>query len=474
MLFSLILFFYNLDFYQQPTHESHQTHIDRPVVESPLEARPLRVSPPHTDAQDKQNKHTTTPSTSTHTDTSTGKLTSDDVALLFKTGASVLWRRLPIHLSTTFSPARIHPNNTILYSDYPETIGSWHIIDILANSSSTVRQSDSFQPYLQQEDYENRQVYAESTSTNGDGNGPLGGWKLDKYKFLPLIQHAGVEKPNAKWYIYMEDDSYIFLPNLLRHLNDFNYRDPWYLGSLAWKHGDYFAHGGAGFALSRGAWEKSFGKDPNIIDKFEQFTDVHGCGDHVLGHVLNEYGVSFGETHGDSRFTFGFNAEPHWSSWFTKANWCKPVYSWHHTHSKDVARFYNLESSWDFQKSALKYRDIYNAFIKPYLRHRVEWWDNQSSQYDITSSNAPHAEPPTTATSKETWLKSWQSADACEAACLSWSECVQWAFYEDRCRMHDQVYLGSGYPIGDPRRQTSLMYTSGWLSERMDEWACDE
>jgi hypothetical protein len=213
-----------------------------------------------------------------------------------------------------------------------------------------VRSSENFKPYLQQEDYESRQNYAEMSNVPGDAAGPAGGWKLDKYKFLPIVQHAGLNKPDAKWYIFMEDDSYIFLPNLLRHLERFDYKDSWYLGSLAWIHGDYFAHGGSGFALSRGAWEQSFGKDPKIVDKFQAFTEEHGCGDHILGHVLKEYGVQFGETYDEARFRYGFNPESHWSTWFEQANWCSPVYSWHHTHGKDVARFYNLEQSWDFEQ----------------------------------------------------------------------------------------------------------------------------
>lgn len=292
-------------------------------------------------------------STSSHSLHQPKGLTTDDVILMFKTGATVLWKRVPIHMATTFSPNRIDSNNIIIYSDYHETIGQWDIIDVLSNSSDKVRTSETFQPYLQQQDYEARQNYAEMSNVPGDAAGPAGGWKLDKYKFLPIIEHAGRNKPNAKWYIFMEDDSYIFLPNLLRHLEKFDHKDPWYLGSLAWIHGDYFAHGGSGFALSRGAWEKSFGKDPKIVEKFEKFTEEHGCGDHILGHVLHEYGVQFGETTDDNRFRYGFNPESHWSTWYEPANWCKPVYSWHHTHSKDVARFYNLEQSWDFEKVSI-------------------------------------------------------------------------------------------------------------------------
>ncbi|KAJ5888204.1 hypothetical protein N7495_008245 [Penicillium taxi] len=356
-------------------------------------------------------------------------LTTDDVVLMFKTGATVLWKRVPIHMATSFSANRIKPENIQIYSDHSETIGQWEIIDILANSSDKVRQSETFQPYLQQEDYEARQNYAEMSNMPGDAAGPPGGWKL-----------AG-ETKIAKWYIFMEDDSYIFLPNLLRHLENFDHQKSWYLGSLAWIHGDYFAHGGSGFALSRGAWEKSFGKDPDIIEKFEAFTEAHGCGDHILGHVLHEYGIQFGETVDESRFKYGFNPEAHWSTWFEPANWCKPVYSWHHTHGQDVARFY-------------------------------KWWDNWSSKYEIKSSVAAEAQPPSTVESAEVWRTAWESVDACEAACVSWAECVQWSFYEDRCKMDSMILLGNGIPEGDSRRQTSLPWVSGWMPRRVENWGC--
>ncbi|KAF9886753.1 hypothetical protein FE257_011130 [Aspergillus nanangensis] len=418
----------------------------------------------------------TTPSSVQHAQSKPPKTPQmDEVVLMFKTGASVLWKRVPIHLATTLSPERIDPNNVLLYSDYPETIGPWDFIDVLANASEKTRSSDNFQPYRLQADFNARQNYAELSNTAGDGPGLEGGWKLDKYKFLPIVQHAGRTKPDAKWYVFMEDDSYIFLPNLVRHLEQFNPQEPWYLGSLAWIHGDYFAHGGSGFALSRGAWEKSFGQDPNIVEKFTAYTEEHGCGDHILGHVLHEYGVEFGETHGDNRWTYGFNADSHWGTWYDQNLWCEPVYSWHHTHGKDVARFYKLEQAWDLEKKGpLRHRDIFHEFVAPYLQPRVEFWDNWSSKYDIRSSNVANVEPPSTVKSPEVFRSSWKSVDACEAACVSWAECVQWSYYEDRCKMDSAVLLGSGIPEGDARRQTSLPWTSGWLKRRIENWKCEE
>ncbi len=280
----------------------------------------------------------------------TSSLTEDDVLIIIKTGASVLWRRLPIHLVATLAPERINTDNAVIYSDYQETIGPYTAIDVLANVSSAVRASPPLEPYRLQQNYQDAQIYEETSNTEGDGEGPAGGWKLDKFKFLPLMKHAGENWPRVKWYIYTEADTYIFLPNLLTYLSNFDFREPYYLGRLAFKEGDEFAHGGSGFALSRGAWEKSFGTTPDIVQKSQQFTDAHGCGDHILGHVLKEHGVPFGEPDTEDKYIFGFNEDPHWRVYFTRPSWCQAVYSWHHVHNRDIARYYAFERKWHFEK----------------------------------------------------------------------------------------------------------------------------
>lgn len=367
MLLTTTLFFYYLSLHKEnvrnfdiPSEQSYSRTDDDSsatydLVRGLQEQRKIQIEEYYTESEHKPEVSSHPPSHTSSTSiytpptpdyASQGALKTSEVALLLKTGASLVWKRLPIHLLTSLAPERIAPKNTIIYSDVPDVIGSYQLVDVLANTTSrAVLESPDFQPYLLQDDFDDKQGWIE-----GDIAGPIGGWKLDKYKFLPLINHAGRSQPDAKWYIYMEDDAFIFLPNLLHHLATFNWKDAWYIGSLAVKHGEIFAHGGAGFALSRGAWEKTFGTHGDIIEKYENFTEAHGCGDHVLGHVLKDYGVTFGETHEAEQFTFGFNPESYWNMWYGQANWCKPIFSMHHMHLKDISRSYNMEKAWDFAK----------------------------------------------------------------------------------------------------------------------------
>ena len=80
------------------------------------------------------------------------------------------------------------------------------------------------------------------------------GWKLDKWKFLPLLDKA-LER-DARWYLFMEADTYVVWSNLLQWLSMFNPDRHWYLGGPSWFGDHIFAHGGTGFVLSRAALEK--------------------------------------------------------------------------------------------------------------------------------------------------------------------------------------------------------------------------
>lgn len=287
--------------------------------------------------------------TPSHHNNDDDALTDDDILLIVKTGGTSMWKRLLAHLPTTLSPARISPSHIAIYSDQAAAIGPFTVTDALANSSAAAKSSLEFDVYRQQAEYNAYNRYVEASGVAGDEWGPVGGWTVDKYKFLPLMDHAGRAWPAAKWYVYMEDDSYLFLPEVRRHLSRFDHLQPHYLGSYAAKSGFVFAHGGAGFALSRGAWEASFGAaGPNITEEYFDYTASHCCGDQVLGKALKDHGVSFGENGGDEGFTFGFNPVVHWVFAFSKSNWCKPLLSWHKVHSRDVAEYFAFEQTWDF------------------------------------------------------------------------------------------------------------------------------
>ncbi|EOD46116.1 putative aryl-alcohol protein [Neofusicoccum parvum UCRNP2] len=81
-------------------------------------------------------------------------------------------------------------------------------------------------------------------------------WGLDKWKFLPLAQHAlATAPPQTRWIVFAEADTALVWSNVLRWLARLDAGRAWYLGGPAWLDGAAFAHGGSGYVLSRPALE---------------------------------------------------------------------------------------------------------------------------------------------------------------------------------------------------------------------------
>jgi hypothetical protein len=127
-----------------------------------------------------------------------GNLSASDVIFIVKTGSTSMWKRMLVHLTTSLSLDRTPPANTVVYSDYPDVIGNVYIIDALANITETAKALPDFDVYRQQSEYGRHNVYLKPAEVDGDSYSPPGGWIIDKYKFVPLIQHAGNNWPKAK------------------------------------------------------------------------------------------------------------------------------------------------------------------------------------------------------------------------------------------------------------------------------------
>jgi hypothetical protein len=271
-----------------------------------------------------------------------------DVLLIFKTGASTIWRRMPLHLITTLSMNQIP--NSVIYSDLPEQLfSSISSIDVLSNVTNIIKQFDpaAYTSYLDQQSPTHINTYREHARLPGDeppdataGNQP--GWLLDKYKFLPMLAHAQRKWPDLKWYIYIEDDTFIFWNNILQYVSTLESdNEPSYYGFYSGDTNDTFAQGGSGLVFSRSLMRTIFGGDdvPDL-KKYGNETSKACCGDVMLGKVLRDYGV---HVNGGTYGTGSFRPEPPWNTGFDNFIWCTPVFTFHHLHQRDILQLSELE-----------------------------------------------------------------------------------------------------------------------------------
>ncbi|KAM3077864.1 hypothetical protein ACMFMF_004282 [Clarireedia jacksonii] len=270
-------------------------------------------------------------------------LSRADILLIVKTGTSTLWRRMPMQLMTTL----LDIPNYELYSDLQETLTHGvETVNALSNVSEIIRTHDpaaySIYEHLQTDVH----AYREQAQLPGDEPemppGNHDGWILDRYKFLPMLAHAQENYPNFKWYIYIEDDTYVFWDNLLRWLATLPTDDkPAYYGAYSGEVNATFAQGGSGIAFSRSLMRSVFSgpKAPTLVE-YANLTANSCCGDIILGHVLREHGVLVNQ---GEYGPVSFRPEPPWKTSFEEYLWCKPIFTFHHLHQRDLVQLMMLE-----------------------------------------------------------------------------------------------------------------------------------
>ncbi|KAH6877690.1 hypothetical protein BKA58DRAFT_375734 [Alternaria rosae] len=173
-----------------------------------------------------------------------------------------------------------------------------------------------------------------------DGSGASGslgnpGWKFDKCKFLPMIDKALRQMPQAKWIVFVELDAYLMWTKLLDYLSQFDAEASHYIGKQMYIGDMLFAHGGSGFVLSAPAMRKVIHHWKSHLKDLDQYTIEQWAGDMVLGKALKDAQASllwaFPHFQGDPVSTLDHN--------ITKINrqpWCYPAITYHHMAENEI------------------------------------------------------------------------------------------------------------------------------------------
>lgn len=230
----------------------------------------------------------------------------------------------------------------MIFSDRDQMVGSHRAYDILADLPASYKWNNS--------DFD---VYYGAPAKGPDKAAP--GHRLDRYKFLPMIERTHQMNPTADWFVFLEADTYIVWDNLFRLLEHFDPNVPLYMGSPSPGRGGkkgqttWFAFGGTGVVLSSAAMNKLVARDtgsygeytqPSLTEKYEEVVKSDPCGDSVLGWALYEAGVEL------SGFWPMFNPHPFNSIPFSDAYWCQPLISTHRSSPDEMRAF----SKWEAQR----------------------------------------------------------------------------------------------------------------------------
>lgn len=273
---------------------------------------------------------------------------AEDVLVVLRTGATSSREKVPVHFRTTL---RCVPHY-VVFSDLDEEIEGRAVHDILKDVSEGTRmRHEDFKLYHHLKEHgrkgvEQKVMTTQSGSSKGDYlNTDNAGWKLDKWKFLPMIDGALREMPEAKWYVFIEDDTYLVWNNLLDYLSNFDEKKPYYIGKHLYINDIEFGYGGAGFILSNPAMRKVSNHRSTHIKDYEDFTASHWVGDCALGKVLEDVRVplhkAFPHIQGDSPATMDPTTVK-----IGRDAWCYPAVTYHHMSPAEIEDLWAFEQEW--------------------------------------------------------------------------------------------------------------------------------
>ena len=385
---------------------------------------------------------------------------ANDTVVILKTGAAELQDKLPIHFNTTLL---CYPNY-LIFSDHEEDFEGHRIIDALEFVDPKIQASNVDFDLWRRLKSDGRAALrpdelsgpeSETSSNFGKPRNP--GWKLDKWKFLPIVNRTLYEYPNMKWYIFVESDTYIFWSTALAWINKLDYTQPYYMGAQMQIAEVQFAHGGSGFIVSQAAMRK-------VVDLFianqpewESFTDGHWAGDCVLGKAFVDSGVSM--TWARPIIQGVKPAAIDYKEFnYQKRLWCYPTISYHHLTPTEVEDVWNIEQLWLSNISMfgtkdesdrsnipgaliLRHKDVFTYYILPRITNTNGTktdWDNLSGDFE----DALTAE----------------SFGPCRSICELDDSCVQYAFSSGRCTMSEDPRLG----------EKSEETQAGWILDRVE------
>lgn len=256
---------------------------------------------------------------------------AQQVQIVLKTG-SADYDNLPTHLSTVTSC--VSPSDLLIVSDLEDKVGLYQLHDVLAAIPRDYRlHNHDFETYFMQHRWREKRLHLSDIPNHH------GGWKLDKYKFLPMMDLALRARPGKQWYLFIETDTYVDWENLFFWISHFDADQPLYMGSPVWpKNKVVFAHGGSGFVLSHKALEKLAKATDTANGSLAASMGIdlaqECCGDEMLANVLHKLGIKL------RGYWPMFNGEKPTTVGFGEEQWCEPMITLHHLNQADLKRFY--------------------------------------------------------------------------------------------------------------------------------------
>lgn len=359
-------------------------------------------------------------------------LDMDDVGLVIKTGFSTQERILA--WLDALEDGR-NQSNVVLVGDYSTQLGAHFshngqqmpVYDVLASmlESGSLSSMPSSPRLLQ---YSNLTAAIASGRTDlARKIGETSGWELDIMKHISGLELGYKLMPHKKWYIMLDDDTYLLNPSLQVILGHLDPTVPHYIGNAVGDYKGRFAHGGSAIVFSQAAMHRLFTQNPNVVSTAHLESLTANWGDKLTATTAMKVGIYLEE-----RYNRYFNGEPPRQTRIRGDRFCVPIVSFHKmspSQMMEVGRtFKNIAKPvlwidlWNIYKAP-----TFDAFLNDPVRSK---WDHVGRLDESTMS-----------------INNVETKDAClnfchfhASTCLAWT----WEAENNTCHISPWMTVGDG------------------------------
>ncbi|KAF9692757.1 hypothetical protein EKO04_009055 [Ascochyta lentis] len=343
------------------------------------------------------------------------------------------------HLNTVTSCI----TNLIIVSEAEERLGDRQVVDILAELPKSYEVNNlDFQAYIN-----HKKAHSEGETIQESQRS----FKLDRFKYLPMVDKAYLSKPNAKWYVFLESDVYFFWDTLFRLLSQLDPTEPHYLGAPhKGSEGRWFAYGGAGIVMSNGLMKQLIpAKTPGSTDiprenrlsvRFESWVKEEARGDAVLSYAVQNV-----TGHRLEALDPTFTSDELRRITTYRDRWCVPLLSLHQLSPDQMENLWKWERTRPYNLKPFTYSSLL-SYTHSFLAQGPsrEWWDN------LSEAPVPNDRP------------AHRNAGMCGSECHNDPNCLQWSFSQTVCRHSNYIRLGDAV---NKENGGQGEFVSGWDTE---------
>ncbi|KAK1990960.1 family 31 glycosyltransferase [Colletotrichum falcatum] len=248
-----------------------------------------------------------------------------DVGLLIKTGYGTR-HRLPAQLEVLGLAAEDADSFVVVGDWTPPDGGKMEGVDVhdaiggvmaLPEMKSHL-DAPRFKEYLALKDAVRDGDEAKATEV-----GKTFGWELDALKFIWGLDYVYANLPPKKWYVILDDDTYLVKSSLRLLLTHWDPETPQYIGNAVGDFKGRFAHGGSAVVISREAARRLLSRR-DVVAAAQQRSLEETWGDKLVATAFQKVGVYL-----DERYSHFFNGERPGISRIMADRFCSPLVSFH-------------------------------------------------------------------------------------------------------------------------------------------------